>query len=102
MPDNEHARSGSKDSDVHTAKRDWLDRILSIVGWILIVPAIFLFICAFLVFLSGDGFTDAAPWWVVIAMLGGALAVPGLVFLGLSRLRSKIERSASEDQETSR
>jgi hypothetical protein len=38
---------------------------------------------------SGDGFTDAAPWWVFFIMMAAVLGVPGVICLISARFLRK-------------
>ena len=72
------------------AKRDALALVLSVCAWLLLVPAFLLLLLAFAALVTGDGFSDAAPWWVVIGMLAALFGAPGLALLALARLRSRL------------
>jgi hypothetical protein len=58
-----------------------------VTAWVLLVPASSLLFLALLALLAGDGFTDAAPWWVALGMAAGVLGVPGVLLLALGWVR---------------
>lgn len=43
-----------------------------------------------------DGFTDAAPWWVLLLIIAGALGLPDLILLLLARFISKGSKQENE------
>jgi membrane protein implicated in regulation of membrane protease activity len=69
------------------------------IAVVLLIPAGFLLLYgAGLLISGGNGFTDAAPWWLVLLLLALGLGIPGLLFLLLSRWfikQEKIEISSS-------
>lgn len=64
--------------------------ILKVLGTLLIIPASLALIMAFVLLITEeDGFSDAAPWWVIFMMLAGALGLPGLILLFIARFIPK-------------
>lgn len=64
--------------------------ILKVLGTLLIIPASLALIMALFLLITGeDGFSDAAPWWVIFMMIAGALGLPGLILLFIARYISK-------------
>ncbi len=78
----------------HTA-RDPLTAVLAALAFLLLVPASLLLFIALAVGLSGDGFTDAAPWWLFILLLAVAMGAPGLLLLLIVRRRRRTRRVAN-------
>jgi hypothetical protein len=66
---------------------DIVSAVFTVIAWVLLVPAALLLVLALLALLEGDGFSDAAPWWVVFAMAALVPGVPGMVLLVLVRVR---------------
>jgi hypothetical protein len=73
--------------------------ITSLVSaFLLLVPAALSFLYGLGLLISGeDGFSDAAPWWIVFLILGAGLGIPGLLFLILSRWLFKKEGLVTRD-----
>lgn len=71
--------------------------ILKIFGVILVVPASLALILGLWMLITGqDGFTDAAPWWVLLLIIAGALGLPDLILLLLARFISKGSKQENE------
>ncbi|MEW6365699.1 MAG: hypothetical protein AB1714_13805 [Acidobacteriota bacterium] len=64
---------------------DAITTSLRVLAGVLIVPAGILAILALMSFLTGDGFSDAAPWCVFFAFCAFLLGPPGLLLLSLAR-----------------
>jgi hypothetical protein len=58
-------------------------------GLILVIIAAGVFFIGLLSLISGDGFTDAAPWWVFLFMAAAVLGLPGIILLLAARYISK-------------
>jgi uncharacterized membrane-anchored protein len=63
--------------------------ILKVLGILLIVPAVIALFLGVMSLISGDGFSDAAPWWVIFLMTAAVLGLPGFAFLLVARFISK-------------
>jgi len=64
-----------------------------VIAFVLIIPAGLLLLYSVGLLMGGeDGFTDAAPWWLVLLLLELGLGIPGLLFLLLSRWLFKQEK----------
>jgi len=64
--------------------------ILKILGLLLIIPASLALILGLWLLITGqDGFTDAAPWWVLLLMIACALGLPGLILLFFAQFFSR-------------
>lgn len=71
--------------------------ILKIFGVILVVSASLALILGLWMLITGqDGFTDAAPWWVLLLIIAGALGLPDLILLLLARFISKGSKQENE------
>ncbi len=68
---------------------DAITTSLRVLAGILLVPAGILAILALMSLIIGDGFSDAAPWWVFFAFCAFLLGAPGLLFLFLARWRHR-------------
>lgn len=70
---------------------------MKIFGVILVVPASLALILGLWMLITGqDGFTDAAPWWVLLLIIAGALGLPDLILLLLARFISKGSKQENE------
>jgi len=68
---------------------DWLTRSFSAVAWACLLASSCLFVLALLALGTGDGVSDAAPWWLFLGLLAAIVAVPGFFLRFVARLRRK-------------
>lgn len=77
-------------------RRDLPTLALRILAALLLVPAMLLLLLAAVAFLTGDGVSDAAPWWLFLGLLGIVLGLPGLLLALLARWRARWARARGD------
>lgn len=67
-----------------------------IIGLLFTIPGSILVLMGLLMMITGEsGFTDAAPWWLLMLFAGFIALITGAVFLLISRRLRKTEEPLS-------
>ena len=89
-------KTGLEESTVtKSIRRDVLTLALNILALLFFIPASVFLLLAIVSLVTGDGFSDAAPWWAFFAYMAFLFGIPGMIFFSFARWRRRSMDSAS-------